>query len=217
MLEIFSYGDLWAAHEKPDQVLTIEERGLLMRGSLWLAMALVQQQAITIHYHRETKRNILRLAPASSDSGTWVSAIVHDLAPFLFNGWDRQTTWYGEVEVQDGSERETSDRERDSQIIAMCRDEGWVLITRDGVRRDGSLRRGGLFHRARAAGVDVRQPDEYASVVLGLDDARAQFNDRLRDALSRYETSGPENERDERAVKVRNIRDGYEAVWSIPA
>jgi len=213
ILEIFSHGDLWAAYERPDQALTIEDRRLLMRGSLWLAMALVRQQAMTIHYHRETLRNILRLASPDSDSGTWVSTIVHDLGPFLFSGWERQTTWHGEVESKGGIERETSDRERDRQIVAMCRDERWVLVTRDGIRRNAAWRKEGLFHRARGAGIDVKQPEEYAGEVLGLEDARVQFNERLHDALSRYETSGPPNGLDERTIKVRNIRDGYEAIW----
>jgi hypothetical protein len=121
VVEIFSHGDLWEAHEKGNQALTIEERGLRMRGALWFAMALVQQQAMTIHYNSETERVIRKLAPLGSNSATWVSAIVHDLHAFLFNGWDRQATWYGEV--QDGTETETSDRVRDRRMIEMCRDE----------------------------------------------------------------------------------------------
>jgi hypothetical protein len=213
VVEIFSHGDVWEAHEKTTQALTIEERGLRMRGSLWFAMALVQQQAMTIHYHRETERVIRKLAPLGSNSATWVSAIVHDLDPILFNGWHRQATWYGEV--QDGTETETSDRERDRRMIRMCQDEGWVLVTRDGIKRDGSIKTNGVFHRARVAGVDVKTPEEYAREVVRLDEARAMFNDRLRLALFRYYTVGPDNERDQRAEKVRTITNGYEAVWNL--
>jgi hypothetical protein len=214
VVEIFSHGDLWEAHEKVGQALTIEERALRMRGSLWLAMALVQQQAMTIHYYRETERIIRKLAPPGSNSATWVSAIVHDLDPFLFDGWERQTTWYGEV--QDGTEIATTNPIRDRRMIELCRNERWVLITRDGIERDGGIRTDGVFYRARAAGVNVRTPEEYARGIIRLDEARAMFDSRLRAALSWYYTSGPENERDQRAEKVSNIRSGYEAIWNLP-
>jgi hypothetical protein len=91
-----------------------------------------------------------------------------------------------------------------------------VLVTRDGIKRNDGITTDGVFRRARAAGVDVKTPEEYAREVVRLDDARAMFNDRLRAALFRYYTTGPDNERDQRAEKVRNIRNGYEAVWNLP-
>jgi hypothetical protein len=100
-------------------------------------------------------------------------------------------------------------------MIDLCRQNAWTLISRDGIKHDGSLAVGGVVHRAKTAGVEVTTPEEYAQAVLTRDAARAMFNERLLAAVSHYLATGPVDEQAQREVNALHIKDGFAAIWSI--
>lgn len=127
MLEVYSHGDLYDAFESYQRgegaLAKVEERRLRIQGSLWMAMALCRVGARSVTYQHENVRNILRMAPPDSERGGWTSTIVWMLGDHgVFDGWERHMT-------NDGAN--LTNRERDRHMVAECRSDGLVLVTRD--------------------------------------------------------------------------------------
>lgn len=159
MAEIMSQGDLYRDYRR-GAVIT-EQRRMMAQCSLWLAMALDDAATVTVSYEHETTRVIQRLAPPGSDAGQWTWAWAALLKPYVFPRWIGYLTEQG-VELAENDER-------DQLMVDLCRADGFTLVSRDK----------GAQNRARAAGVPVVTPEEYATAVMTRDAARERFFERL--------------------------------------
>jgi len=236
MLEVYSHGDLYMdgglsqCTEPPGLNTAVDPEGrrVRMQGALWMAMALCRLGAVSLTYQHENLRNILRLAPPDSEVGAWTSTILYVLGDGgVFRGWERLMTASGEG---------LSDRDRDRLIIRACAQTPivapipgitsereqlmaealatirehtpgpLVLVTRDGR----------LIREATAAGVDATDPEAFAARTMTREAARAMFEARLEQAISRYITRGPLGEWLLRVRAMERVRELHVAIWTPP-
>jgi hypothetical protein len=227
-LEVYSHGDLYAEWRR--RVLSgdgdPEGRRLRMQGSLWMAMALCQQQAVSLTYQHENLRNILRLASPDSEAGGWTSTILYILGDGgVFGGWDRLMTASGAT---------LSDADRDRLIIRICAPNPVVTpipgITPERVRLmaqalariretvPGPLvlvtRDADLIRRARVENIDAEEPEAFATRTLTREAARAMFERRLEQAISRYIARGPLHSWLLRGYAMDRVRELHAAIWA---
>ena len=202
MLEVYSHGDLFDAFESYQRgegdLAAVEERRLRIQGSLWMAMALCRAGARSVTYQHENVRNILRMAPPDSERGGWTSTILWMLGDHgVFDGWGRNMT-------NDG--RNLTNRERDRHMVAECRSDGLVLVTRDAE----------VIGEARAVGVDAADPETFAVRHLTREDARRTFDERMGTAALGYVVASPAHEHELRMRAGRRVREIFTAVWQSP-
>jgi len=234
MLEVYSHGDLyeeWAMQQctRPPglgRARHPERRRVRMQDSLWMAMALCQERAVSLTYQDENLRNILRLAPPDSEVGGWTSTILYQLGDGgVFGGWDRLMTTSGTG---------LSDRDRDRLIVRVCAPNPITTpipgITREReqlmrealdtireqtpgpltlITRDEQVIREGL-----EAKVDAATPETFAARTMTRGVARAMFESRLEQAISRYIARGPLDKWLLRVYAMDRLRQIYAAVWS---
>lgn len=199
LLEVYSHGDLYAAadlHKLGKAALAdVESRRLRLQGSSWMAMALCRVEARSIGFQHENMRNILRIAPPNSQAGGWTSTILYMLGDHgVWDGWEKHVT-------NDGAT--LTNRQRDAFMVAECKSQRLVLVTRDEQ----------VIGEAHAAGVDAVKPEPFASRHITLEDARSMFAQRLFDASMGYVVAGPPGEQELRMAAGRNAREVFAAIW----
>lgn len=234
MLEVYSHGDLyfeWALNrcsKPPGLIGNPEGRRVRMQGALWMAMALSNARAVSLSYQHENERNILRIAPPDSEVGGWTSSIVYQLGDGgVFEGWERILTRSG---------MDLSDRDRDRLSVRVCAPNPITVpipgitpererllaeaLAEIRVHTTGPLvlvtRDGKLTREARAAGVDVGDPETIATLTMTREAGRALFESRLRDAMNRYIARGPLDKWLQRIQATENITRVFRAVWTPP-
>lgn len=230
MLEVYSHGDLyndWAL-SKLGAKADPEDRRVRMQGSLWMAMTLCQLRAVSLTYQHENLRNILRLAPPMSEAGGWTSTVLYVLGDGgVFGGWERLMTTSGE---------RLSDRDRDRLIVRVCAPNPIVApvpgitpererlmaeaLAEIRVHTPGPLalvtRDAGLIRQARAAGVDAAEPESFAARTMTREAARAMFEARLEQAISRYIARGSLDKWLLRVRAMERVRQLHGAIWAPP-
>ena len=195
MLEVYTFGDIIHA-KRTGTAAEVEVRRVRMQGTLWMAMALCQQSALTLSYSHEGTRNFAKHCPPGSDLYEWsrlILFVLHDGG--VFAGWTDATTSTGS---------DLGNGPRDTRMAELCAGaHPMTLITWDP----------GAARKARARSARAVEPQEYAAEVLVRSLAERLFMARLDIALARYVESGPPEQRDVRSRKVRGVRPVYEYIW----
>lgn len=212
MLEIFTFGDFFCDLLKGDAARRIAEREgrtladpfaaakmrrLRTKHSLWLAMALCQENAVTISYQHEVFRNLFKIAPPDTKLALPTKALFNALIPNgLFDGWTH-------IETNAGSG--LSNKARDRLMVDTCRDEALLFVSRDVE----------AIEYAATQGVLGMYPEDYARDVLSLADARKMFMARLDQAafLAAYEHVGFRNDPGWLIYYLKDAIERYEGVW----
>jgi hypothetical protein len=195
LLEVYSHGDLYDVVEKGGP-LTLEQREVRMRGSLWMAMALCQRLVRSKSYQHESEQNILRNAPPGTSRGRWTVGALYILGDGgVFDGWDSRMTDQG---------AHLSNPERDRFMISQCRDNGMTFVSRD--RKAIAL--------AATEMVLAMEPQQYGASVLTEKQAGEMFMKRLRVAVESYPSRYPPEEHAQRVDEASVTFEVYEELWT---
>lgn len=197
--------DYQAIKNAPAGDHAVEETRLNMQRAFWFGVALDQQGARTIGFKHETMGNLNRYAPPSSDGASFISAFAWILKDFVFPKWDAHLTTAGAtVRDASGSERSTTNDERDQFMIDEAKLHGLAVITRDGA----------AYKRAKVV-VSAFRPDEYAQTVLSLETARDRFFERAEVGVINWvERNGGSTPTNSRAIEL--LWSIYNAIWAPP-
>lgn len=200
MLQVYSHGDLFDAHDSGDRA-KYEQRRQEMQGALWMVMALCQRLARSESFHRESERNMLRMAPPGSVRGKYTSVVLYLLGDGgVFDGW--------EAKAADEAPLALSNKGRDKYMVEQCRDRGLTLITRDREVRE---------ELAPAEGVKALTPEQYGAEVFTVERARDMFVERMKLAAASYPDRYPADERERRASAAEVAFEVYEKIWAPPS
>lgn len=212
MLEIFTFGDFFFDLLKGDSAQKLasregrilddaqaaaKRRRLRIKNSLWMAMALCHERAVTISYQHEVFRNALKVAPPDTKLALPTKALFNALMPNgLFDGWTMIHTNAG---------ASLSNKQRDRLMVDTCRDEALLFISRDV----------GAIEYAETQGVLGVYPEHYAAGIMPLLDARKMFLARLDRAalLAAFEHVGFRSDPGWLTYYLRDAIDRYEGVW----
>ena len=208
MVEIFSQADLYAAGGDAAQ---LEQRRRLARGSLWLAIALDVEAAVTAYLKHETWDVLGALAPAGSPAYRW-TARAFVFGASLFPRWIAMGC-DADAHLPKGK---AGNNLRDQLIVDLAKHHGMTLVSRD---RNSKRGQPGVHKLATAAGVRVLDPEAYATTVLPLPAAEALFHERFgRAALALVdEPPGPPGAAGEwidRVMAVLETADRANDIWN---
>jgi hypothetical protein len=172
-----------------------------MQRAAWAAMACDDLGAVSVSFEHEHGRKLSLEAAPDTMAGQWTHVVANIVQPYVCPRWRVRHTHEGcIVQTSDGARHADND-ERDSFMIDACQRGGLVLVTSDGP----------ALKRARAAGVEVLRPAEFAARAISFESARDRFMERLDFGIRAFIKERPASKILYGNMNV--IWESYEGVW----
>jgi hypothetical protein len=172
-----------------------------MQRAAWAAMACDDLGAVSVSFEHEHGRKLSLGAPPDTMAGQWTHVVANIVQPYVCPRWRVRHTHEGLlVQTSDGT-RPADNDERDSFMIGACQREGLILVTSDGP----------ALKRARAAGVEVLRPAEFAARSISFESARDRFMERLEAGIRLFLQERPASETLYDNMNV--VWECYEGIW----